>query len=505
MLARWLSYFSFVCFGILTLVALHMTRKPLCIDSRVVERIDRTGAFSTDSIYRCAINREVKFSVFFNDKSREISQRLTSLERFLENLEPFARKIRITIFEDRPQTFRVQDHQVFIGQALFAEPGMLEKAIAKVWYREKSNSFFINQSLLEEVVTDFLIYGATSHTAASLAMPKWPYMIKSLQDYCDSAWKFPEHIRFCNSQTLEDATEYSLRPLLTSTWINAYRDLSILEKGNFLRNFSAMLKDEHTPSLPIFRSNNLGVVNSPLFEAAEVVRNINSYIATSRVMRTSLAYREFMGNLNAELNKAGFKDTFTEAYFDVLLVSEKVLSEKSATYLHFKDVSRANPKLHIALKDPENVWSMPTRYPISLKAFGQMRSDRTIVEKCGQVDFSFVLTFAQLTEKLLVVDTCDQTNSVKYSEYFKSGAEGFAKENKGIAFIQFHVPSIVMKRSQLATVPNIYEMVQNREANNPLFQTLGWQEVHWNKTAKAYRPKAFIDAIELFRIPEKTH
>lgn len=505
MLARWLTYISFGCFGVLILLAFYITRKPLCIDSKVVERIDRLGIFSTDLVYRCAINKEVKFSSFFNERSRDLSQRIIAVERFLESIEPFSRKVQVSAFEDRPQLFKVQDHHIFISQALLNERLLLEKALAKVWYREKADSFFINSALLEEVVTDFLVYGATGDVVAEMDSYKWPYSVKSVPEYCESAWKFPEHALSCQSGSVSDATEFSLRPMLLNTWIQAYKGLDIFEQGKFLKSFADLLKDDHTPSLPIVKNLSQGVSNSPLWEASEVVRNINSYIATSHVMRSSEALREFVVNLNQELNSSGFKDSFTEAYFDVLFVSEKPLTDKAAMYLHFKEIAKKNPKVHIALKDSENVWLMPTKYPIPLKAFGQIKANKTIVEKCGSFDFSYVLKFSEQSEKLLVVDTCNPAQIAKYTNYLKEGAEGFGEENKGIAFVQFHIPSIVMKRTQLATAPNVYDLVQNGESSRLAFQTLGWQELKWNPKAEAYKPKAFVDGIELFRAPEKTN
>jgi hypothetical protein len=275
-----------------------------------------------------------------------------------------------------------------------------------------------------------------------------------------------------------------------------------MEQGRFLRSFADLLSEDHTPELPITRGNGVGANNSPLMEAAETIKNVNSFVSTSHLMRDSASYRSFLVSLTRSLKSVGYSEAFAEAYFDLVYVSDQPISDKSKIYSEFKEIAQSHPRLHMALKDPENIWLLPAKYPVPLKSFGQMRTNRAIVERCGPFNFNYVLGYAHFTEKLLVVDSCDKNQETKYSRFVSDGAEGFAQQNKGVAFIQFHIPSILMKRNQLASVPSVYELVQKREIDNPVFQSLGWQELNWSESAKAYRPKAFVDAIEWFRAPE---
>ena len=118
MIARWLTYLSFVCFGLLSLMVLQMTKRPLCIDSRVVERIDRLSNQDSDTIYRCALNKETPYSEYFGQQVRELGSRIQSTERVLESLEPFYKKVQITIMEDHPYLYRIQGHHLYIGPKL---------------------------------------------------------------------------------------------------------------------------------------------------------------------------------------------------------------------------------------------------------------------------------------------------------------------------------------------------------------------------------------------------
>jgi hypothetical protein len=519
MLTRWLSTISFVCFGLLTLTAVYVTRRPICIDSKVVERIDRLGLDGTDTAYRCAYNKDVKFSSYFNSQARVLSQRLGAAERFLENLEPFQKKVRITILEDRPYLFKVQGNQIYIGQALLESPGHLEKALAKVWYRERTDSFFVNQSVVEEVVSDFLVYGIRGsldiydplHKADTRSpMAMWPSVLKSVQGYCESPWRLSEHYALCEKPydekvSLRDSVvDLSLRPLLSSTWIESYRELSLMEQIHFLRSFATLLRLEHSPDLPIIKGSVTASAPSPLSEAIETVKNMNLFLSSSNLMRDSTTHRLFLNSFALNLRAKGFTDSMGEAFFDVMYITKDELTDKSPIYQQFREIALQNPKLHLALQDESNLWMLPAKYPIPLRTFAHIKAGRTIVEKCGEFDFNYVLDFAPQTEKLFVATSCSKKTMLHYQAFIKEGAEGFGAENRGIPFIQFHIPSLLMKRSQLASVPNIYDLVRKREIENPVFQSLGWQEIQWNESAKAYHPKASVDGIEWFRAPEVT-
>ncbi len=136
------------------------------------------------------------------------------MERLLESIEPFYRKVHVTVFEDHPYIFRVQGHQIFIGAKLLQASGHLEKAIAKVWYRERNETLFAQQSLMEEIFTDFVLYlqngeldiaDPVTQVKTALQNAKWPYVIKSATAYCDSPWKQSEHYALCrNPQELKD-------------------------------------------------------------------------------------------------------------------------------------------------------------------------------------------------------------------------------------------------------------------------------------------------------------
>ncbi|WP_291515833.1 hypothetical protein [Bdellovibrio sp. ArHS] len=497
-------------------MVLQMTKRPICIDSKVVERIDRLTEASTESIYRCALNKNVPFSAYFSEQAKDLNYRVQQMERLLESMEPFYKKVQITILEDRPYLYRVQGHQIYLGAKLLEAPGHLEKALAKIWYRERNEALFAQQILMEEVITDFIVYlldgdlnvgDPQTKIKTALRKVRWPFVIKSVQGYCESPWKQSEHFAACLDQKEDLAVDHqvvelSLRPLLVVSWVNSYKALSARERFNFVQSLPRLLRTEHQPALPLIGMHRLAAMEeTTLLKAAEAMKNVNSFVTTSQAMKDSETHRVFAANFTNELRTHGFQEAFAEATFDLLFVSREPLTEKAAIFTHFMKIAKASPKIQIALRDQENLWMLPSRFPIPLKSFGQLKANRTVVEKCGGYNFSYVMDYANITEKLLVVDHCDVKREIQYSRFLKEGAEGFGAQNKGIAFVQFHLPSLLMKKSELEQVTNVIEFIQRRDVENPSFKSLGWREVHWSEQANAYKPKAFVDAIEWFRIP----
>lgn len=508
---------SFLCFGLLSLAVVQLTKRPLCIESKVVERIDRVSEQGAQVIYRCAVNKVTAYSSYFGENARDLGYRVQQIERLLEAIEPFYRKVHVTILQDRPYLFRVQGHHVFIGEKLVQAPGHLEKALAKIWYRERNQALFAQQALTEEVITDFILYlqdgdldigDPNTHVKTALRKVKWPFVLKSVNAYCDSPWKQSEHFAIClNKEDMagfieQQVVEMSLRPLLVTSWVRSYKALSGKERYAFMQNLPVLLRSEHVPALPL--TGPVGVSQergTTLFNAGEAIKNISAFLATSEAIKSSEVHRAFVANFTGVLRNNGFQEAFAEASFDLLFVSQEPLSSKSKVFQHFIKLTKDNPKLQVALTDSENLWMLPARYPISLKSFGVVKANRTIVEKCGGYNFSYVMDYADITEKLLVVDHCDSKLTITYAKFLSEGAEGFGAENKGTAFVQFHLPSLLMKRSELANVSNVFEFIQKRDVESPSFKSLGWREVHWSEQANAYQPKAFVDAIEWFRMP----
>jgi hypothetical protein len=488
----------------------YLSRKPVCIDSKVVDRIDR----GSEAVFRCAYNHHVSFSPFFNENLPRIEARVQQVEKFLENFGSFKSGVRVVVLKDKPNYFVIQDRVIFIGEPMLEARGHIEKALLKIWYRDQSQNLFAYENLFEEVYTDFVLYLIKTNlkiedpfkgVQTKLAGSRWPQVLKSMQAYCQSPWKKSEHYQFCSelkdqdTLTRDEVIELSLRPLLVSSWIEAYKNLNFRDQYTFVRNIKDLVANDHNPDLPLVRTGGLLPQSNPLAEASEAVKNVSYFLTTSQLMQNSEAHRVFVSLVANNLHRFGFNDSFGGAYFDVLYITDSKMDPNSEQFKQFITVAKQNPRTKIAIKDKNNLWMLPSVYPIRWKSLENLRADRTVYSKCGNYDFNLIWPFINVTDKLMILNVCED-KKINLAGYIKEGPEGFGSQNKGVSFIQFHIPSLLMRKDQLSHVDNIYDLVTRRELDNPVFQSLGWQEIKYSEKADAYRPKAFVDGIEWFKV-----
>jgi len=508
--SRWMLPALVALFCILTLDLLYVSRKPLCIDSKVVEKIDR----GDETVFKCTSNHHIPFSPYFTEHLPSIEARVQQIEKFLEGIEPFKTRVQIVILKNKPNYFLVKDSVIYSGEPMLEARGHLEKALIKVWYRENSQNLFAYENLFEEVYTDFLLYLAKGSlkvedpfrgTRTKVGGSRWPQVLKSLQAYCQSPWKNSEHYQFCDQLQNQDSPlkdqvlELSLRPLIVSSWIASYKDLSFKDQHIFLRTLKDLIAEDHSPDLPLVKTSSLLNQSEPLHEGAEAIKSMTNFLTSSPLMKSSEAQRIFVTLVANHLEQYGYNQSFGGVYFDLLIVNETKLNRDSDQFKHFLALAKQNPNIKIAVKDPENLWMLPSSYPIRWSSLESIRSNRTIYSKCGYYDFNFVWQFANITDKLIIVNVCGD-KKINLAGYIKEGPEAFGTQNKNISFIQFHIPSLLMRKDQLSHVNNVYDLVSRREIDNPVFQSLGWQELRWSEKAEAYQPKSYVDGIEWFKV-----
>lgn len=486
-----------------------MSRKPLCIDSKVVDRIDR----GTETVFKCSANRHVPFSTYFNEKLPGIESRVQQIESFVQTLAPYKSSVRVVILKNKPQYFLVTKDIIYIGEPMLETRGHLEKALMKLWYRENVQHLFAYETLFEEVYTDFLIYLAKGSlkiddpfrgVRTKIGGSRWPQVLKSMQSYCESPWKNSEHYQFCAQMLKQDSPlkdqilELSLRPILVSSWIESYQSLAFKDQYQLVRNLRELIAGDHNPDLPLVKTGGFVPQSAPLQEASEAVKNISNFLMSSQLAKTSESHRVFVTLVANNLSSYGYNDALGGIYFDMLVISDNKINPNSEQFKHFIALSKQNPRTKMAIKDPDNLWMLPSMYPIHWKSMESLHANRIVYNKCGTYDFNFVWQFAASTEKLMILNACKEPK-INLAGYLKNGAEAFGEQNKNIPFIQFHIPSLLMRKDQLSSVDDVYELVSRREINDPVFQSLGWQKLMWSEKAQAYQPKSFVDGIEWFK------
>jgi hypothetical protein len=508
---RWLFSLFAGLFAVLIGLMIAVKR-PLCIDSRIVERIDRISLDTTETIYRCSAFNKVPYSRYFDFNSDIIEARVEAVSVFLKNIESLNQTIVVKINEAQPILFRIKDHEIEIGSQLFNSQGHFERGLIKIWLAERLKQDLNSQQLFLEVAADFLLFALQGQVEledpilkvkTKVGGARWPHVLKSKDGYCDSPWKISEHFSACGlfkNETVigsEQLLLLSLRPLMTSVWVKAYSEFSLSKKLRFLHLLPRYLQTQQLTSEKAIEM--VLTDNHPLKQGMMNIKKMTDLMNSSSLIQNETEYREFYSRVAQNLQQSGVNDSFAEAYFDYLFEYPEEISIHSVLFKNLEKIAINNPQLQLAIKDKFQIWVLPSLSSLPLKSFDQIKTQQHVFLACLGLKEIQMKQFFNQAEKLLLIKGCDQNKNINFDVLVSKGIQAFSSQNKQLAFIQFHLPSFEMKAKELAHIKNFFELVNARDISRPEFQTLGWSQVQWYEDSQAYKPKAVVDAIELFR------
>ncbi|MBC7743021.1 MAG: hypothetical protein H7061_12545 [Bdellovibrionaceae bacterium] len=508
---RWLI--SVIAGIFLALMALTISsKKPLCIDSKIVDKIDRITATSVETVYRCSLTQPTAYSRYFDENKDQFESRIESIALFLRAIDPYKKNLQIRINELQPILFKISDHQIEIGSQLFNSSLHFERALVKVWLQERVKKDPDSQRLFIEVAADFLMYAANGSleiedpilkVKTKIGGARWPQVLKSRDGYCESPWKASEHYADCaqikNSENLNSdlLLSLSLRPLMTSVWVKAYAELNYKEKSRFISLLPRYLQTQQLSSEKAIRM--VMTDTHPLKQGMMNIKKMTDLMNSSSLIQNEKEYREFYSRVALNLQQSGVSDSFAEAYFDFLFEYPDHISTNSPLFKNLEKAAYQFPQLQIAIKDKEQIWILPGTSGLPLHSFDQIRTQQHIFLACLGLKEIEMQQFFNHAEKLLLIKGCDQNKNTDYNALISQGIQNFSRKNKHLAFIQFHLPSFESKAKELLHIKNFFDLVQSRDVSKPEFQTLGWRNIEWYEDSQAYKPQAVVDAIELFR------
>lgn len=494
-----LNRFLWLSLGALCLTGLYLSRKPLCIDSRTVERLDRVGADGTETVWACRLSRSAPWSQALFRRLPGWEHRIERIETALERIEPFGKPLRVVVLTERPWAFRLERGTLFIGDRMMEAGGHFERGLVKAWLAERDPNF-ASGHLVSEVSAD-LLYGMisgglsledTERERRTRTGARWPLTLKDAREYCSSPWKLSEHYELCGKSPalLRDrAWRLSLRPLLSSALLSAWWDLPVRDRVELYGR------------LPEWAAAGVhaiaGTDREGLGSAIESVHAFQRSVVSKSPAVPSAAALAAM--LDFKLRQAGFVEETDRMRLDVLVVSEMPLDAGSAWFRQLASFAGAHSSLKIAVKDPAGLTLLPARGRLRVDDLSNLQAQRVTVLRCGRFDFDWVLSFEPVAQRLFVVDACG-SKLPDLRPWIAKDAESFALANKGFRFIQFHVPSLAKRKDSLNRATDVLTVIQKRDVSDPVFKTLGWQELNWFKTVDAYQPRAQLDAIEWFRL-----
>lgn len=511
---KWVLLFSSVCTYLCFLGLVLNLKKPLCIDSTVVQKIDRVTTegktTKTETAFSCQAGKAVEYSTELESYVSKISIPLDKTTALLNSIKPFKQRLQISIREDRPLMFQVIRNKISIGSSFVNIDYHLSRAVIKSWIAENKNSMKVDTTLFDESLTDFLLYVLTGKVEleeptdkirTKLGSVKWPQVIKSAKGYCMSAWKYAEHTEACSQDFEEnnsdaEAAVYSLRPLLTSSIVGSYNELSMKQKSNLVQNIPTILSGMNLASEKIIES--MLIDSNPLHNGMLNINKFTDLILSSTLESRGSIYQLYTG-ITQHLQQYGVSDSFAEAYFDYMIEFNGKLNDHSAFYKSLALSAARNPEVQVAVKDANSIWILPSKTALPIKVFNQIKARQIVFMGCDNPKNIHVEQFFQKAEKLMLVNECDQKVEYNFDSLFRDGIKGFIGKNHKFNFVQLHVPSLEMIRNDLTPSQNFFELVKTRDISRKEFKTLGWSKIQWKKDLHAYRPEAVIEAIEYFR------
>lgn len=491
-------------------------KRPICIDSTVVNKIDRVflsaGHIQTETAYACYQNQPVNYSSALERTVLKISPVLDRTILLLESIKPFENKLHLIIHEDRPLMYEVSPGKIHFGASFFNLDYHLSRAFIKSWIIENRSSLKIDLSLFEESLADFILYvlvgkieleDPVDRTRTKLGSVKWPHVIKNVKNYCLSAWKQTEHIEGCNNDFKNNlklrnqlAATYSLRPLLTSALINSYNEMSIKQKGRLIQSLPHLISSVQLPSDKIVES--MLVDSNPIQSGMIGINKFSELVLSASNKKYPEIHLLYSGIIQSLQNR-GVSDIFNQAFFDYLVHFDGDIDTSASFYKNLDLAAMKNPEVQVALVDDKNIWLLPSRTALPLTVFNDIQARQTLLMGCESGAQKNMNYFFKKTEKLMLINDCGQKNVYDFDSLFKKGIKPFMSANSKLSFVQLHMPSLQMIHEALPPTQNYFELVKNHNLKRQEIKPLGWSSIHWKKDLQVYRPEAIVDAIEYFR------
>ncbi|MGE0632645.1 MAG: hypothetical protein AB7O96_09570 [Pseudobdellovibrionaceae bacterium] len=465
-------------------------KKPLCINSKSVESLDRVEGTQLSQIWGCQHQKAVPFDAGLWKVKTEIEKSLHKVETRVKFVKP----VSITLRDDRSNYFRVTSSNIELGAELLKQPRVLERALYKAWIKQvelqADPTLKASDLLTEEVLADILVYshfGVTEFTEPESTL--WPNVVKSGGGYCASEWMSLEHTQFCalasaqGSSKMTNFTDLSLRPLLTTSLREAYRGLSVREQiyfSDWVYEFLNTKKDKYSKAVGSY----LGLGE-----------RITAF--ADRIGKTSTVGEKLKARMKEQLLSHGFLFDEPEMLnIDMAYLISGRLESQASLFADMVDFAKQEPKKRLAIIDQDYIWLLPSIYPLRRNLFPKVHIKNALSQFCGWPTISDLRTLKGLADRVLTVNSCNRT-SIRISGFVGVGAEAFAKQNPNLAFAQFHLPSIDL----LGEIAGLKDFQLISAANKELATVpqMGLQKPIWNENVKAFRVRSAIEAIEWYR------
>ncbi len=442
----------------------------------------------------CENGGSAEWSKELNKTVSRVNQQLTPFEFLLPTS-----KISLVLSEDG--TTFVHGHQkAIVSGALFESTDVLGYLVVKNWIEDQNRK--LNRfDLLDETLTQFIFYSLTGHEPL---LPKdkplqAPVFWKSVQNQshpnCISDWKLTPTWKLCinrNYQFFETRSDFikeRLQRKFIQAWINGYERMSLKEQHqifafsvNRIKNYIVDFK----------------LLKEPSF--SNYIKSMSQFWLTNEYFPAQAANKTMLASIIKDFNVINFVNIVDKSKFDLVIFKEGLnvgsINENDPLLKLLKNTESSL----IALSNGDDFSIFPIKKTIKISSFSKWSANQIVVESCKPLRMKELLKYADYTEKLLLIYTCHPLSAAKIASLAKSGIMNYAQMNNEEMFAHFHLPSLISKRNLIDSNLEVFQFLTDRNQKNSVYELFGWRELDWDQISKSYRPKAVVDAVNLFRV-----
>lgn len=435
-----------------------LTKKPLCIDSRLVNRVDRVSTDGVHTAYACQAMRKVEYDEKLQLYISEISRKVAPLEGLLL---PSFRTARLTVLQGMRDVVRVQNGEIFLSEDRLVKSDDLERSLIQQWLRQNLEMPELEKSVIENSTID-LIQFAVGKNALNFELRRfaWPMSMLSM-----------------GRSNLNE----NLQGFLSALLIQSYLELSLKERQLFVSNLLQYMKGVSMAHRAEFNSN---IEN--IDQATEQLQMAKEYFSKLHLIGTKFEQKlQAMDiNFNENILQVDYLFEIGETKFAQREEIEKLFAFGT------------NGKT-MAVQNHDEIWVFGKQNLIPIKAVHHLKAHQYVLIDCETPDYLKIQRLSKIASKLLYVNKCQDIQKLNFARFFYDGIEGFAKENLSTSFMQIHLASL--RQVWTDEKINPLSQVASGSYKSEFFQKTGWKNPTWDDSIQAYRSHSVVQSIDLFR------
>lgn len=433
--------------------------------------------------------------------SKESIKGAHSLNRQIEAFQFLvpSRKFKIQIV-DNTSNLNIDPRTVILPEYLTEATDLVPYTVVKYWV-EDQNRQLKHFDLLHETLAHFIFYAISGREpilpSAKIQLPPiyWKPIQNTSHSNCINDWKLTRKWHLCinrHYQFFETRTDFikeRLQHRFNVSWVRAYQRLSMREKNQLFKFVLGRIKT-------------FKVDESLLKDASfsNYIKSMSSFWQSNEYFPFQEANKEMLASIIKDFNQINFVNIVDRSRFDLVIFKEGLRLNSFKADDRLLRTLRKKESALVAVSNGDDFSIFPIKKTIKLSSFSKWYANQIVVESCQPLRMKELLKYSAYTEKLLLIYTCNPLALDKIALITRSGILNYAQMNNEEMFAHFHLPSLISKRDLIDPNLEVFQFLTERSQKNSVYELFGWQELNWDQISKSYRPKAIVDAVNLFRV-----